>query len=205
MGIFPKEIDFFEAFNRAADNLIHSSSRLIRLFSQFDRIEERTKEIHDLEHDGDTITHEIMKELNKTFLTPIDREDIHSLTCGLDDILDLMWAAADRIALYKIKAPLEVAVELSGCLQNCTIAIRKAIQHLKAKDYPYVLDICIEINRLENEGNSIFRRALGDLINGDHDPFFVIQWKEILEYLVHATDRCEDVADILEGIVIKYA
>ena len=205
MGLFPKEIDFFETFDKASDNLIHASARLIRLFTKFDRIEERKTEIYDLEQAGDTITHEIMKQLNKTFLTPIDREDIHALACGLDDILDLIWAAADRVALYKIREPLEPAVELSTCLQNCTVAVKKAIAYLKNKEYNFVQELCIEINRLENEGDSIFRRALRELFSGKYDPIFIIQWKEILEHLVHATDRCEEVADIIEGIVIKYA
>lgn len=205
MGIFPKEVDFFETFDRASDNLIHASARLIRLFTQFDRIDERRNEIYELEQAGDTITHEIMRQLNSTFLTPIDREDIYSLASRLDDVLDLIWAATDRVVLYKIQEPLENAVELSNCLQNCTVAVKKAIGYLKAKEYSFVQELCIEINRLENEGDGIFRRALSQLFQSGYSPVFVIQWKEILENLVHATDRCEEIADILEGIVIKYA
>ena len=205
MRIFPKEIDFFEMFDRASQNLIHASTRLLRLFEKFDDIEKRTKEIYEIEQEGDLLTHEVMRRLNKTFLTPIDREDIHALASRIDDVLDLIWAAADRVNLFEIKEPVDGVIELAISLKENTEAMGKAIEHLRRKKYSFVQDLCIEINRLENEADRIFRRALSNLFKTIDDPVLIIKWKEILEHLEDATDRCEDVANILEGIVLKHA
>ncbi len=205
MKIFPKEIDFFEIFDKASQNLINASSRLVELFDNFDDIENRAKAIYELEQEGDLLTHETMRRLNKTFLTPIDREDIHALAARLDDVLDLIWAAADRFQLYKVRKKIDGVVELSKSLKENTEAIHRAIKELKAKKYTYVQDLCIEINRLENEADRIFRKAMGKMFETESDPIEIIKWKEILEHLENATDTCEDVANILEGIVLKHA
>jgi predicted phosphate transport protein (TIGR00153 family) len=205
MKIFPKEIDFFEIFDKASQNLIQASSRLVELFENFDDIENRAKAIYELEQEGDLLTHETMRRLNKTFLTPIDREDIHELASRLDDVLDLIWAAADRFQLYKVREKVDGVVELSKSLMANTEAIHRAIKELKAKKYTYVQDLCIEINRLENEADTIFRKAMGKMFETESDPIEIIKWKEILEHLENATDTCEDVANILEGIVLKHA
>lgn len=205
MRIFPKEIDFFEIFDKAAANLINASHRLVQLFENFDDIENRVKSIYELEQEGDLLTHETMRRLNKTFLTPIDREDIHALAARIDDVLDLIWAAADRFNLFKIDRKIDGVVELAKSLMANTEAIHRAIRELKQKKYSFVQDLCIEINRLENEADRLFRETMGKMFENESDPIFIIKWKEILEHLENATDRCEDVANILEGIVLKHA
>jgi len=202
--LFPKKLDFFEIFHSASQNLIKASEQLVELFREFDRIEQRTKAIHDLEHEGDLLTHEAIRMLNQTFLTPIDREDIHALVSRLDDVLDLIWASADRVNLFKVTEKVEGVEELALSLMEHTRTIDRAIDELKRKRYSFVQDLCIEINRLENEADRIFRKAIGELFEKEKDPIRVIKWKEILEHLENATDRCEDVANILEGIVLKH-
>ncbi|RMG71316.1 MAG: DUF47 domain-containing protein [Nitrospirae bacterium] len=205
MRFFPKKLDFYELFDRASQNLIEASKELTELFKHFDRLEERVKSIHALEHEGDLLTHEAIRMLNQTFLTPIDREDIHALACRLDDILDLIWASADRFILFRINQKIDGAEELAQSLLENTQTIHRAIAELRNKKYSFVHDLCIEINRLENEADRIFRKAIGDLFENHQDPIFIIKWKEILEHLENATDLCEDVANILEGIVLKNA
>lgn len=203
MRIFPKEIDFFEIFDKAASNLTKATSLLVSLMENFDNLEERAKEIYELEQDGDMLTHDIMKKLNKTFITPIDREDIHALASSMDDILDLVWGGVDRMIVFKIKEPTKEAVELAKDLHQTTEVLQKTIKELRAKNYSHVQEHCIEINRLENRVDRVFRDALGKLFDDMQDPLLIIKWKEIYEHLEDASDRCEDVANVLEGIVLK--
>ena len=205
MKLFPKEIDFFEIFDRAALNVTKAASLLVALMENFDNIEVRTKEIYEVEQEGDILTHEIMKKLNKTFITPIDREDLHSLASSLDDVVDLIWAAVDRLSVFKIKKSTEEAVKMSKDILATTEAMHKAIHKLKEKNYNHVQDYCIEINRLENMVDRDFRDALGKLFDEVTDPILIIKWKEIYEHLENASDKCEDVANVLEAIVLKYA
>jgi uncharacterized protein Yka (UPF0111/DUF47 family) len=151
------------------------------------------------------LTHEVMRQLNKTFLTPVDREDIHSLVSRIDDILDLIWATANRVMLFKIDSSSAEAIELSRILLSTTENITKSVTALRGKKYSYVQEYCIEINRLENTGDSVFRAALAKLFDEINDPILVIKWKEVYEHLEEALDKCEDVADILESIVLKHA
>lgn len=205
MKLFPREIDFFEIFDRVAVNVTRSASLLVSLMESFDNIEARAKEIYDVEQEGDILTHEIMKKLNKTFITPIDREDIYALASRLDDVLDLIWAAVDRVTVFKLKEPTKEAIAMSKDLLATTEVIQKAIIKLKEKNYAYVQEYCIEINRLENRIDRDFRDALARLFDDYTDPIFIIKWKEIYEHLEDASDRCEDVANIIEAIVLKHA
>ena len=205
MRFFPKEIDFFEIFDRAALNVTKAATLLVSLMENFDNIEARAKEIYEVEQDGDMLTHEIMKKLNKTFITPIDREDLHALASSLDDVLDLIWASVDRMAVFKITEPTKEAIAMSKDLLATAEVIHKAIQKLKEKNYSYVQEYCIEINRLENRVDRTFRDALGVLFNDVKDPILIIKWKEIYEHLEDAADKCEDVANVLEAIVLKHA
>jgi predicted phosphate transport protein (TIGR00153 family) len=205
MKIFPKEIDFFEIFDRASLNVTKSASLLVALLENFDNIETRVKEIYEVEQEGDILTHEIMKKLNKTFITPIDREDLYALSSRLDDVIDLIWSAADRIAVFKVRETTQEAISMSKDLLATTEAIHKAIRKLKEKKYSHVQEYCIEINRLENRVDRDFRDALGKLFDEVTDPILIIKWKEIYEHLEDASDRCEDVANVLEAIVLKYA
>ncbi len=203
--IFPKELDFFGMFEKAADNVNKGASYLVEMMDNFNVAEIKAKEIHAAEQEGDMLTHEVMRRLNKTFVTPLDREDIHSLISRLDDVLDLIWASADRAVLFKLNNPLPQAVELAKTLHETTEIIVKAINCLKDKKYSYIQEFCIEINRLENRGDRIFREALVKLFDNINDPILVIKWKEVYEHLEDATDTCEDVANILESIVLKHA
>jgi uncharacterized protein Yka (UPF0111/DUF47 family) len=201
----PKETDFFGMFEKAALNVNKSAILLVEMMEDLSAAEIKAKEIYNTEQEGDMLTHEVMRRLNKTFLTPVDREDIHALVNRLDDVLDLIWAAADRAMLFKLDTPLPEAIELSKTLNETTGFIIKAIGCLKDKKYSYIQEYCIEINRLENRGDRIFREALVKLFDTIKDPILVIKWKEVYEHLEEAHDTCEDVADILEGIVLKHA
>ncbi len=205
MRFFPKEIDFFEIFDRAALNLTKAATLLVALMENFDNIEQRAKEIYETEQEGDILTHEIMKKLNKTFITPIDREDLHALASSLDDVVDLIWASVDRISVFKLTKPTKEVIVMSKDLLMTAEVIHKAIHKLKEKNYPYVQEYCIEINRLENRIDRAFRDALGSLFDNIKDPILIIKWKEIYEHLEDASDKCEDVANVLEAIVLKYA
>jgi predicted phosphate transport protein (TIGR00153 family) len=205
MRLFPREIDFFEIFDKASLNLTKAASLLVALMENFDNIEVRAKEIYEVEQDGDILTHDIMKKLNKTFITPIDREDLYALASRLDDVLDLIWGAVDRLAVFKIRETTQEAISMSKSLLTTTEAMHKAIHKLKEKNYSHVQEYCIEINRLENRVDRDFRDALGKLFDEIKDPILIIKWKEIYEHLENATDKCEDVANVLEAIVLKYA
>ena len=205
MKFFPKEIDFFEIFDRASVNVTKAASLLVDLMEKFDNIEARAKEIYEVEQEGDILTHEIMKNLNKTFITPIDREDLHSLAASMDDVLDLIWGAVDRLIVFKIRETTKEAISMSKDLLVTTEVMQKAIKNLKEKNYSHIQDYCIEINRLENRIDRDFRDALGRLFDEVKDPILIIKWKEIYEHLEDASDRCEDVANVLEAIVLKYA
>jgi predicted phosphate transport protein (TIGR00153 family) len=202
----PKETDFFSMFEKAALNLNKSANLLLEMMEDLSASSDiKAKEIYEAEQEGDMLTHEVMRKLNKTFLTPVDREDIHSLVGCLDDVLDLIWASADRAVLFKLESAAPEAVELCSTLLETTEFITKAIGCLKDKKYSYIQEYCIEINRLENRGDRIFREALVKLFDNIKDPILVIKWKEVYEHLEDAEDTCEDVADILESIVLKHA
>ncbi len=205
MKIFPKEVDFFEIFDRAALNLTKAANLLVDLMENFDNLEARAKEIYEVEQEGDILTHEIMKKLNKTFLTPIDREDIYALASRLDDVLDLIWGAVDRLSIFKIRESTPDAVKISKDLLMTTEVMHKAIHKLKEKNYSHVQEYCIEINRLENRIDRDFRDALAKLFDEVSDPILIIKWKEIYEHLENCSDKCEDVANIIEAIVLKHA
>ncbi len=205
MRLLPKTTDFFEIFDKISSNISNAASLLVSLMENFDNIDARAKEIHELEQDGDILTHDIMKKLNKTFITPIDREDLYALASKLDDILDLIWAAADRFTVFKIKESTKEAIIMSKDLLITAEFVHKAVKKLKEKNYSHVQEYCIEINRLENRIDRSFRDALGSLFDQIKDPILIIKWKEIYEHLEDASDRCEDVANVLEAIVLKNA
>jgi predicted phosphate transport protein (TIGR00153 family) len=205
MRLFPKEIDFFEVFDKVAANISHAATLLVAIMEHFTNLDAWAKEVHELEQDGDVLTHDIIKKLNKTFVTPIDREDLYALASTLDDILDLIWAAADRLTVFKLTVSTKHALAMSKDLLITTELVHKAIIKLREKNYSHVQEYCIEINRLENRIDRAFRDALGHLFDSEKDPILIIKWKEIYEHLEDASDKCEDVANILEGIVLKNA
>jgi predicted phosphate transport protein (TIGR00153 family) len=206
MRLFPKEIDFFEIFDTAAVNLTKAAALLVALMENFTDLERKTKEIYEVEQEGDILTHDIMKKLNKTFITPIDREDLHALASRLDDVLDLIWGATDRMSVFKLNESTAEATAMAKNLLMTAEVIHKAIHKLKEKNYSHMQEHCIEINRLENRMDRDFRDALAKLFDDfKDDPITIIKWKEIYEHLEDASDKCEDVANVLETIVLKHA
>jgi predicted phosphate transport protein (TIGR00153 family) len=205
MALFPSKIDFYEMFDRSLENLSRAANLLVDTFNNFDHFEKKAKAIYEFEQEGDMLTHDIMKELNKTFLTPIDREDIHALASRIDDVLDLIWAAVDRMVVYKIEKPTPEVISIAEDLQMTTDILKTALRELRAKQYTRVQEHCIEINRLENRIDRKYRDALGKLVNSDNEPVYIIKWKDIYQILEDASDRAEDIANILESIVLKYA
>ncbi|MBL7032496.1 MAG: DUF47 domain-containing protein [Nitrospira sp.] len=203
--LLPKETNFFIMFEKAVLNVNKGAAILLEMMKDLNTADAKAKEIYEVEQEGDMLTHEIMRKLNKTFLTPVDREDIHSLVNNIDDVIDLVWAVADRTVLFKLESAPPEAVELCKTLLETTEYITKAVNCLKDKKYSYIQEYCIEINRLENRGDRIFREALVKLFDTIEDPILVIKWKEVYEHLEEAHDTCEDVANILESIVLKHA
>ena len=205
MKFFPKETDFFIIFEKAAANVTHAATLFVGIMEHFSNMEAWAKEVHELEQDGDVLTHDIIRKLNKTFITPIDREDIHALASRLDDILDLLWNAADRLTVFKLEESTKWAIIMSKDLLKTVEFVEKAIKELRNKNYSHIQEYCIEINKLENQLDRSFKDALVHLFDEIKDPILIIKWKEIYEHLENASDRCEDVANILEAIVLKHA
>ena len=200
--LIPREEKFFEFFEKAANNILEGAKVLVQMTDERGAdLQERWKRLEDLEHVGDKITHQIIRKLNRTFITPIDREDIHSLAVALDDVMDLIEASASRMSLYKIKQPTEEARKLAQVILKSAEEIVKAVSNLERLDD--VMEHCIEINRLENMADEISREAIADLFDKGHDPMDVIKWKEIYETMEMTTDACEDVANIVESVALK--
>ena len=207
-SIIGKDKAFYEMFEKAAANLCQGARSLVSLFKDYPTaIGEKSSEIKEIEHKGDQLTHQTIEMLNKTFVTPLDREDIHELITKLDDILDLMDGAASRLALYKIQYVTPEAVAFGEILLKASDILLEGIRSLRnIKRSQNIISFCIEIHSLENEGDTLLRRAMVNLFEGKKDdPVYIIKWKEIYQDLETATDRCEDVANIMEGIVLKYA
>ena len=201
--LLPKETKFFDLFEEMSSNLILGATAITDLLRDFQDTAGYVKKIKDIEHRGDEITHTILIKLNSTFITPFDREDIHTLASSLDDVLDFINAAADRIILYKINAAPAAAYEIAQIIVKQSESLARAVRNLeKLKD---VLPHCVEVNRLENEADRISREAIGKLFDTENDPIALIKIKELLEVLETATDKAEDAANVLETVVLKSA
>jgi uncharacterized protein len=197
---------FYQSFEEHAACIVQAAKLLVEMLREPKRAVDLASEVHDAEHAGDKITHDTIARLHKQWITPLDRADIHSLITCLDDVLDLTEAVAERVALYKIQNCPDFVMELAEVLLRSAEAVHNAVHLLpKLKQPKEMLDLCVEINRLENEGDRKFRRALATLFEGGYDALEVLKWRDIIENLEMATDRCEDVANILEGIVLEYA
>ena len=204
-SLIPKEVKFFDMFVKSAENLLRGAKLLKEISNDFGSLAEDAAKLERLEHDSDQITHEIMEKLNTTFVTPLDREDIHELTAALDDAMDFIEAATERLVLYKLKAPTPEMKEMAGVILRQAEEINYVMPKIKELKHAQVMEHCIEINRLENEGDRIQREAVAKLFNDKTDVLEVIKWRDIYEYLETATDKCEDIAVIIEGIVLKHA
>jgi uncharacterized protein len=206
IGSSKSDRSFYEAFERHAARILEAGNLIAQIAREPERAVELAKAIKDVEDAGDRITHETIAKLHKTWITPIDRADIHSLITALDDVLDLIDAVSERIALYEVKDSPAFVVQLADSLQQATVAVDQAIKLLpQVKQPKQMLDLCVEINRLENEADNAYRHGLATLFRGGYDAIEVMKWRDIIDNLESATDRCEDVANILEGIVLEYS
>lgn len=202
--LFTKDEKFFKIFCQMGVHILGAAEILREMVENpGGDLQTLAARIKDLEHIGDELTHRVIGELNKTFITPIDREDIHDLSAALDDVLDLIDSTAARIVLFKITDPIPAAPELAAVLLSQVKEISAAVSKLQDNDH--VVERCIEINRLENDGDRLFQIAIGRLFDEVKDPIDVIKRKEIIETLEHATDKAEDVANVLETITVKNA
>ena len=204
MAFFPKDTNFYDLFERGAAKVHEGVQLLEDLVKNFINVPLKAKRIKDVEHEADLITHETMGKLNKTFVTPLDREDIHDLISSLDNILDHVEAAADKFSLYRISEVKSDAVLLTDILSRTVQEVRNMVgqlRHLKGADS--ILQHCIEINRLENEGDFVYRSAIAKLFEKGDDPLEVLKWKEVYESIENAIDSCEDVANVIEGVALK--
>ncbi len=203
MRWLPRDEEFYSLFQEQAENLHRGAIELVDLFENYQDLDKKVASIKAIEHEGDIMTHEIVKRLNRTFITPFDREDIHSLSSALDDVLDLIDASASRSVIYKIQKSSEGASKLTRVIANGTDVIREMVANLKKHDG--ILESSKKLTELEKEGDRIKDRQIANLFEELKDPIEVIKWKELYEVLEAATDRCEDVGDVIESVVLKSA
>lgn len=201
--LIPRGAKFFEMFAEMSGNLTRGARLLTDLLADYKNVEARVHELHDIEHIGDDMTHAVLTKLNQTFITPFDREDIHRLATSLDDVLDFIYAAAERLTMYKIISAPPAAHQLAQIIVKQTEELAKGVAHLERNDN--VLQYCVEINRLENEADRIARDAIARLFEVEKDPIALIKLKELYEVLETATDKAEDAANVLETVVLKSA
>lgn len=201
--LVPKDTKFFDLFAQMAHNIVEGAQLLKAILEDFQNVEARVQKLHDIEHKGDELTHSVLVKLHQTFITPFDREDIHALASAMDDVLDYMHAAGERLVMYKIVQSPSQAIDLAGVIIRQATELQKAVGSLDKHDF--VLERCVEINRLENEADTLSRTALAALFEREKDPISLIKQKELIEVLETATDKAEDAANILESVVLKSA
>jgi predicted phosphate transport protein (TIGR00153 family) len=203
LPLIPREEKFFDMFVEDASNVLAAARTLESFFESYADRERIAAQLRDLEHRGDQISHEIGHKLESTFVTPFDREDIHHLISRLDDVLDLIEEIADTCILYRIEEPTEVARRQAEIVTKQCVQIGDALQHLRA--FKGLEQYWIEIHRLENDGDQLERQAVAGLFRNGGDPLEVIKWKDVYDLLENAIDACEDVANVIERIVVKHA
>jgi uncharacterized protein Yka (UPF0111/DUF47 family) len=196
-----RDRQYFDLFEEAAGNIVRAADLLDQMLRSYPERAELARDILICEQEGDRITHDIIRRLNETFVTPIDREDIYGLASALDDVVDYTEEVADYLGLYQIEAPMEQAQRQAHVLLQASRQISDAMPRLR--NFDDISHYTVEVNRLENDGDRITREAVASLFHGGIDPMVVIRWKDIFERLEAAIDACEKVANILEGIVIK--
>lgn len=228
-----KDAAFFDAFTEHAAKSVEAAKLLIEMFKRLgslgppgdgagpyrtapgdgaapvgidDELQRLADQIKAAEHAGDTLTHETVKRLRENWITPLDRNDIHELISRMDDVLDLIEAVSERVVLFRVRLAAPEAGELAGLLLSACEVLCRAIALLKTMARaPEILELCVEVNRLENAADTVYRRALADLFQPGNDPLTVMKWRDIFDSLESAADRCEDVANIIEGVVLEYA
>jgi len=206
LPFIPKEQKFSGLFEESAQNIVKASQALKEMVDSWQFVDSRVAEITELEHRGDTITHQILSLVHRTFVTPFDREDIALLAHTMDDIIDFIHAAADAMFIYKTDCPTQRCRELADIIVQGAVEVEKAVHGLRRRsELKRILETCVEINRLENMADRVFRAAMAELFDDTTDITQVIKWREIYEHMESATDRCEDVANVLEGVALKHA
>ena len=206
-SLIPKDMEFYDLFEQETANLVVAAEKLVDFFDNYENVEAKAKELKDLEHRGDVITHEIIARVHQSFVTPIDREDITLLAHRLDDVMDFIEAAGRTAFLYRIAQPTERARELARIVRKVAVKLNEVVPRLRRRDqFPWILKQCVDINTLENDADDVQHAALVELFEVcSTNTCEVIKWREIYGHLENATDRGEDVANVLEGIVLKHA
>ncbi len=206
LSLIPKERKFFALFEQSAQNAVKITQQFKDLVYVWENIKERIGIITDLEHQGDAITHQIFEQLHRSVITPFDREDIALLAHSLDDVTDFVHAAADAMFLYRVQHPTRRAKELADIALQTVVEVEKAVSEVHDRiGRKQLLKRCVEINRLENNGDSVYRSAMAELFDDSTDIASLIKWREIYNHMESVIDRCEDIANTLEGVAIKYA
>jgi predicted phosphate transport protein (TIGR00153 family) len=202
----PRETSFFDFFEQHAALTIEGTKEFLSLVTTGANIRAKCRRISDIEHETDTITHRCVEALHKTFITPIDRDSIHRLITRMDDVMDYVEAASERIELYELTVMTNDVRDLADVLHRSAQQVEAAVRGLRTLSGPQAtLKLCVDINRLENECDQILRRSVARLFKEEKDPIIVIKWKEVYENLENASDRCEDVANIIEGVILEHA
>jgi predicted phosphate transport protein (TIGR00153 family) len=202
----PRETSFFDFFEQHAGLTVEGTKEFLSMVTTAANIPAKSRRIYDIEHETDTITHRCVEALHKTFITPIDRDSIHRLITKMDDVMDFVEAGAERIELYELTSMTNDCRDLADVLHRSALQVEQAVRGLRSlKDPQATLKLCVDINRLENEADAILRRSVARLFKEEKDPIVVIKWKEIYENLENGTDRCEDVANIIEGVILEHA
>lgn len=204
LGLIPKEEKFFPMFHEMTKNIVSGALALKDMLDNFSDPSVSQRIIEELEHKGDLQTHEIFRTLNKSFITPFDREDIYSLASALDDIIDEIDTVVQHIIIYHIDKITPEAKELGFIILKACQTVEKAVLMLENKKQ-HISEYCVEINSLEGEADRVRAEAISRLFDEEKDPITLIKWKEIYENLEHITDRCEDAANIIESVVVKNA
>jgi predicted phosphate transport protein (TIGR00153 family) len=200
--LLPREEKFYTDFQALADELKRGAIKLEEMLAPEHPVWDKADEIKEVEHKCDFLTHEIIQRLNRTFVTPLDREDIHALARSLDDVMDAIDASASLVRLYRLELVRFGARELATIITTSTDQVRLALNALE--QHKGLITHAIEINRLENEADRMHHLAVSRLFDEEHDPLLVMKWKETFDFLEDATDRCEDVANVLEGVMVKH-
>ncbi|MDD4923956.1 MAG: DUF47 family protein [Dehalococcoidales bacterium] len=206
ISFIPRENKFFELFTQSASNMSKTARALEDLLKNWENVDIKVAYITELEHEGDSLTHQVAAMLYRTFITPFDREDIAQLSHVMDDVTDFIHAAAESIHIYKVDSTTQRANELAEIIVQAAAEVEKAVKCLgNRSDLKKVIEHCVEINRLENKADAVYRAALGELFDDSKDTKYIIKWREIYDHMESATDRCEDVANVLEGVALKNA
>ena len=206
-SLLSREERFFGLLRSSANNLDEAARLLVDLMEDYQDVPAKVAEIKRLEEVGDNIIHDIMRNLHRTFVTPLDREDIAALGERLDDVVDSIEEAARNLLEFRIEKPTEKAIELARIIRQAAQVLHQAVNklHFRGSKLRDILRDSVEVNRLENEADQIFSRAMGELFSNGISPIEVIKWREIYGQLEAATDHCEDAANVLEGVVLKNA